>query len=217
MSSVNSFSEKRKSFLARMFANAFKKIEASNQKRRLRKQLERSDFSIISNNCWGGVIYQKYGLKYTTPTVGLYILGHDFVKFASDLGNYLKGELEFIPWEQGKNYSALKNDAPYPIARLKDIEIYFMHYSTQEEAAEKWYRRAKRVNYDHLIFKLSQREACTKEDIEVFMHLPLNHRVCFAYDRVPGTLHIPELKDWSGDEMPLITRYYDELPLLNEK
>jgi uncharacterized protein (DUF1919 family) len=125
-------------------------------------------------------------------------------------------KLVFIPWEQATYYNEIKNAEPYPVAKLGDIEIYFMHYHSEAEAAEKWYRRAKRINPNHLIFKLSQREECSKKDIEDFMKLPLEHKVCFAYDEVPGTVHIPELNGFVGDEMEIVNRYYNDLDILNE-
>lgn len=186
------------------------------KKRKMRNKLIHTDFSIISNNCWGGFIYQKYGLAYRSPTEGLYFLGHDFVKFVEQLDYYIACELKFIPWEESSYYEQIKNNKPYPVAKLDDIEIYFMHYSTEKEAAEKWYRRAKRINHEHILFKLSQREGCSKEDVEKFMSLPLRNKICFAYDEVEGTIHIPELRNWSGDETPLIEQYYDELTILNQ-
>lgn len=184
--------------------------------RQNRKNLIVKNFSIISNNCWGGAIYQKYGLAYRSPTAGLYLLGHDFVKFVERLDYYLSCKLEFISWEKCSYYEVIKDNKPYPVARLDDIEIYFMHYPTEEEAAEKWYRRAKRINYDCILFKLSQREGCSKEDVKKFMSLPLRNKICFAYDEVEGTIHIPELKHWSGDETPLLEQYFDELKILNK-
>lgn len=88
--------------------------------------------------------------------------------------------------------------------------------NSEEEAAEKWYRRIKRINPDHMIFKLSQREECSKCDIVNFMHLPLEHKVCFSYDKVEGAIIVPELEGFSGDEMDIINRYYDDLTILNE-
>ena len=202
--------------IAGKIKNAVIVLKDRMKKRTLRKKLLHTDFSIISNNCWGGAIYQKYGLEYRSPTAGLYLLGHDFVKFAERLDHYIACELEFIPWEESSYYEVIKNNKPYPVARLDDIEIYFMHYPTEKEAAEKWYRRAKRINHEHILFKLSQREGCSKEDVEKFMSLPLRNKICFAYDEVVGTIHIPELKDWSGDETPLIEQYYDELTILNK-
>lgn len=202
--------------IARKIKNAVIILRDRMKKRILRNKLLHKDFSIISNNCWGGSIYQKYGLAYRSPTAGLYLLGHDFVKFAERLDHYIACELEFIPWEESSYYEVIKNNKPYPVARLDDIEIYFMHYPTEKEAAEKWYRRAKRINHEQILFKLSQREGCSKEDVEKFMSLPLRNKICFAYDEVEGTIHIPELRNWSGDETPLIKQYYDELTILNK-
>lgn len=196
--------------------NAIIKINDILEKRKLRENLKSTDFSIISNNCWGSFTYQKYGIEYKSPTVGLYILGHDFVKLCADWETYFGSKLEFIPWEQASYHYALINETPYPVAKLRDIEIYFMHYDSEKEAANKWYRRVKRINPDHMIFKLSQREECDKEDIEAFLKLPLKHRICFSYDQVPGAINIPELKGFSGDEMETINKYFDDLEILNE-
>lgn len=38
------------------------------------KKLIDEHFTIISNNCWGGTIYQSYGVKYQTPTIGMFIM-----------------------------------------------------------------------------------------------------------------------------------------------
>lgn len=192
------------------------RFKSNYKKFRLKKRLKNRKFTIVSNNCWGSFIYQKYGLKYRTPTVGLYILGHDFIKLSENWKYYFSQNLEFIAWEKASYYSELKEVKPYPVAKLGDIEIYFMHYHSEEEAREKWNRRVKRINPDHMLFKLSQREECSENDIRRFMQLPLEHKICFAYDKVPGTIYIPELKEWIGDEMPLVEHYYDELELLNE-
>ncbi|RGK37410.1 DUF1919 domain-containing protein [[Ruminococcus] lactaris] len=184
--------------------------------KRVSHKLKDKNFTIISNNCWGSFTYQKYGLEYKSPTVGLYILGHDFVKLCADWEKYFKYKLEFIPWEQASYYYALTDTTPYPVAKLGDIEIYFMHYHSEEEAAEKWYRRVKRINPDHMIFKLSQREECSKEDIKKFVQLPLEHKICFSYEKVNGAIIVPELKNFSGDEMEIINRHFDDLTILNE-
>ncbi|MDD3138314.1 MAG: DUF1919 domain-containing protein [Lachnospiraceae bacterium] len=193
------------------------KINKNQKCKQLRKKLIRPDFTIISNNCWGSFIYQKYGLEYRSPTVGLYLLGHDFVKLAANWDHYFVQKLEFIPWEKSRYYPKIRDMKPYPVAKLDDIEIYFMHYLTEQEAAQKWYRRVKRVNPEHMIFKLSQREGCSRKDVEDFMELPLKYKVCFAYDDVPGVVYIPALKGWIGDEQPIVEQYFDECVILNKK
>ena len=39
---------------------------------------------IISNNCWGGVIYESYSLPKLSPTVGMYFSPKDYLKFVAD-------------------------------------------------------------------------------------------------------------------------------------
>ncbi|MBV5343054.1 DUF1919 domain-containing protein, partial [bacterium] len=49
--------------------------------RRLRKQNKNLDFTIISNNCWGGGIYEDLNLKYNSPTVGLFFYAPCYIEF----------------------------------------------------------------------------------------------------------------------------------------
>ena len=37
-----------------------------------RKKLKIKNPTIISNNCWAGIVSQYLGIKYYTPTIGLY-------------------------------------------------------------------------------------------------------------------------------------------------
>ena len=90
-----------------------------------------------------------------------------------------------------------------------------MHYHSEEEAREKWNRRKERINRDKLLFKLSEREGCSREDVERFVALPLKNKICFSYDRGEGAIRVPELEGFVGDETPLVEPYYDKFELLN--
>ena len=35
-------------------------------------RIKNKEITIISNNCWGGFMYQSCGLQYNTPLIGLY-------------------------------------------------------------------------------------------------------------------------------------------------
>jgi uncharacterized protein (DUF1919 family) len=61
---------------------------------RFRKIKNIGNFSIICNNCIGGFLYQKYGIKYYSPTIGLQFPQEDFVKFCKDLEYYLHEQLK---------------------------------------------------------------------------------------------------------------------------
>lgn len=42
------------------------------------------------------------------------------------------------------------------------------------------------------------------------------HKICFSYEKVNGAIIVPELKNFSGDEMEIINRHFDDLTILNE-
>ena len=199
----------------RLLMRVILELRKPGERNQKQEVLKHKDFSILSNNCWGGSVYQRYGLPYLSPTAGLYFLGDDFVKFCRDWRGYTQSRLEFIPWETARYYPQLKDEQPYPVAKLKDIEVYFMHYRTAEEAEDKWKRRVARINPDRLIFKLSQRECCSKEDLEAFLRLPLPNKLCFGYEKVDGAILVPELENLKGDEQFCIKSYFDELEYLN--
>lgn len=147
-----------------------------------RKGINNTDFSIICNNCWAGYVYRRYGLPYLTPTVGLYFFPGDFIKLCSDVKGYISKNLEFIPYTESRYKDVIqqRKQTHIPIARLGDIEIVFLHYATPEEAADKWYRRAERINYDNLIFKFSKMNYCTEEHLLQFDELSLKKKICFV-------------------------------------
>lgn len=180
-----------------------------------RRKIISKDFSIISNNCWAGFVYQRYGLKYLTPTIGLLIFGSDYVKFCRNLDEYLQKKLEFISLQEAKYHNLVEDGWKYPIARLGDIEIYFMHYKTEGEAAEKWYRRARRINKNKILYKISERDGFTKKDIEDFLMDHPGQCIAFSYDEIPGSIVVKELYGYKGDEISLLEKYCNIDQLLN--
>lgn len=190
-----------------------------------RKQLRSTDFTIISNNCWGGLVYQYFGLPYTSPTVGLFIMDDDYIKFLERLDYYLSQPLQFISIEQSRYREKLTAEstakAYYPIARLDDIEIHFLHYHSEEDARAKWEYRKKRVNKDCLLVKMSQRSANDLSILERFAALPYKNKICFTeFEHVgPEFVYIPELKHLNiqgGDETPYVIEKVDLIEMINK-
>lgn len=143
--------------------------------------IRKKDFSVISNNCWAGRLYQYLDMPYLSPTAGLYFFAPDYIKFVSDLRRYLETPLEFIDAEDSKYYDELKkrNQTDKPIGVIDDVEIVFLHYKTEEEAKEKWDRRKLRVNYDRIVLKFSRMNLCSDAEIEQFCNLPINNKFVF--------------------------------------
>lgn len=144
-----------------------------------------TDFTIISNNCWAGLVYQHFGLPYNTPTVGLFFFAQDYIKFVYNIKEYLAKPLEFISLEESHYCETLMEYGGLctrcPIAICGDIEIIFMHYHSPEEAEEKWRRRAARINWNNIIYKFSEMDGCTEEEIRAFDSLPVIKKVVFTH------------------------------------
>lgn len=147
------------------------------------KKIIDNDFTIISNNCWGGFIYQSYGIEYKTPTIGLFFMADDYIKFVYNMKEYINLPLEFIEAKESKYLEHFKNDknfGTYPIGKLRDVEIHFLHYTSEKEALDKWNRRVKKINWNRLLFKFNDQNLCTKDHIKKFNDLPEKNKICFT-------------------------------------
>lgn len=149
--------------------------------------LKSDKFTIISNNCWGGLVYQRYNLPYNTPTVGLYFFADDYIKFVSDLDYYLSLKLNFIDVEKSRHYEVLqrRGELDVPIGILDDVEIVFLHYKDKEEAFNKWERRKTRVDRSNLIIKFSEMNQCTDQHLARFNNLPYKIKFVFTHNIRP--------------------------------
>ena len=153
--------------------NAYVKKTA--KKRRLKIRIDR--FTIISNNCWGGTVYESYNLEKMSPTVGMYFAPEEYLKFVSNLPYYINEcKMELVDPEDAIHKELYKQDntfGQYPIAKVGDVEIALLHYHSKEEALAKWERRCQRVCWDRLIVKMNDQNGCTIQDMKTFLSMPI--------------------------------------------
>jgi uncharacterized protein (DUF1919 family) len=148
--------------------------------------LSNKEFSIISDNCWGGFVYQYLNLDFKSPFIGLFVFSSDYIRLIKDLRSYLNYPLEFIDpkesiyREQMEKYGTFNT---YPIALLGDVEIHFLHYDNETVAREKWERRVKRIDYNNLIVKFCDRDLATNEHIDEFLKLDFERKICLTSSR----------------------------------
>ena len=83
----------------------------------LRKRLRVERFSIVCSNCIGGVIYNRLGKQFLSPTINLWMNQRDYLKFVLNLDMYLEQPLVFVDDHQS-----------YPVAMLHDVKIHFNHF-----------------------------------------------------------------------------------------
>lgn len=157
-----------------------------------RRSLQCTSFTIISNNCWGGETYEYYNLKKLSPTVGLFFMADDYIRFLKRIHDYLKAPLFFINPEQSKwrdwpQVSGDKRFGTYPIGKLcledEEVELFFLHYHSEEEAKAKWKRRIERINWSKILIKFNDQNGCREEHIKEFVSLPFKNKLFFTVKR----------------------------------
>ncbi len=128
---------------------SFRNINEKIYLKRLRRRLKNKDFTIVSNNCIGGVIYHNLGQQFLSPTINLFVSSGDYVDFVKNFKYYSECDIQECVEE--------KRDYPVGIIVPKDeehkaIKVFFQHYKTFEEAKRKWIERYSRVNYDNIFY-----------------------------------------------------------------
>ena len=184
--------------------------------KKLRKKNRNHDFSLISNNCTGGVICHDLGEQFRSPTVNLWIPNEHFLEFAQNLKYYLSCEIRETP-DPAKAYPVgtiiPKDEQHIP------IEINFMHYPSFEAAYAKWKERSARVNYDRLYFIWHYYDEPSLDRLKAFdqwnartlaiVHGPVSGirkcEVTHCYDRDPFNGKLLNVIEKSGK------RYLDEI------
>jgi uncharacterized protein (DUF1919 family) len=134
------------------------------------------------------------GKPFLTPTINLHFNPCDFVKFLRNIHFYLDQPL----------VECVKEMYPYPVGKLFDINVYFVHYHSFEEASLKWNRRKKRINFDNLFIIMTDRHAagdtaplpvpcsCSYEVLQEFDSLPFVNKICFTHKELKSCFYLKE-------------------------
>lgn len=159
-----------KNSIRNVYQKAYKRLRAF--------RLKNKDFTIISNNCCGGIMYHDLKHRFLSPTINLYIPADDYLLFVENLFDVLN--LRIIE-EKDTEY-----DYPVGVITLPDhqtIHIYFIHYKSFEEAANKWYERSKRIHKDNLFIFMEMGKSTSDERVERFLRLPFRHKLAVTNTR----------------------------------
>lgn len=172
-----------------------------------RKRLTNFNPTIIASNCTGGFIAHDLHLRFNSPFVNLYLTPNDFIRYLKHIDVYRYQSLTFI-----------QTDKPYPVGKLGDITLHFMHYANNEEATQKWQQRTARIDLDNLFIIMTERDGCSYQDLVEFDKLPFKHKVVFThkpYPEIRSAFYIQgfENQQCVGDLFDYIgifgKRYYD--------
>ncbi len=139
-----------------------------------RAKLKNDSFTLFSQNCIGSIMYHDLGLQFKSPTINLMFSPKDFILFMKDIHHYLDMPIEFI-----------ESEKRYPVGRIDNILIKFVHYHSEESARDAWEKRKERINWDN-VFVLCCDEGLTHDDMVEFDGLPYKNKILFMHSFDPS-------------------------------
>ena len=145
--------------------------------RRLKSRLQNHGMTVISANCVGAFILHDLNEPFNSPFVNLYLSPNDFVRYLQNIEFYQQQSLTFI-----------QSEKPYPVAKLVDLKVHFMHYRNSQEAQQKWLARSARMNLDNLFIMMTDKDdaqGIAYEDLAAFDQLPFKNKVVFTRKPYP--------------------------------
>lgn len=157
--------------------SAVNKLQRKSINHRLKAALKNHGMSVISANCVGAFMLHDLNEPFNSPFVNLYLSPKDFIRYLQNMAFYHKQPLEFIA--SGKTY---------PVGKLADIEIHFMHYHNEQEALQKWLERSARINPDNLFIMMTDKDGVqgiAYEDLLAFDQLPFKNKIVFTHKPYP--------------------------------
>lgn len=152
-----------------------------------RSRVKSRNFTVVSNDCWGSAVYPALGLAYQTPFVGLFIWFECYLKLLTNFRQLMTSAVRFTDHSrypainERRATGILRQD--YPIGLLgDDVEVHFLHYSSDVDARTKWERRISRMTFDQdrLYVRFAATETVpTLQEMAAFDALPYPHKVMF--------------------------------------
>lgn len=164
----------------------------------------------------GGVTYHTLGMEFLSPFINLYLKEEDYLKLLSNIKYYINCKLKFIRWEYNKSY---KRD--FPVCALDDVELYFNHYFSFDEAEKSWHNRCLKINWKNLFVMMYTEN---KDVLERFDRLKFDKKICFvpfksnlksSYSIIFSSSKEVEKKEWWEIVNGLATSLYYSYDILD--
>lgn len=183
------------------------------------RNLNNKDFTLLSPNCWGGLVYHITGQQFKSPTINMRFNSvRDFMKFLRNIEYYLKQEMVF----------ADEFEYNFPIGYIGDIKIYFNHYHTHDDVVKKWNERKTRINWENIYIMatdyINRNESITREELLEFATFRCKNIVIFTQERhddIPYCFYLGKKKIHTMMDTSKITGlrnfewYFDYIKWLN--
>jgi len=132
-----------------------------------------SELSIVSNNCWGGILFNTLGLEYRSPFKNVSFSDEDYIRLLENFNYYMEASPRWDgDWDIDTN-----SGKQIPLLWLNDVRIRCNHELNPDEAIKTWNRRRKKINYENLLFEMYTESRTVAERFDA---LNLGNRICFT-------------------------------------
>jgi len=148
-----------------------------------RAGLERDDFTVISNDCWGQALYEELGLPNRTPLVGSGMHADCFLRFLGDIPGYLASPLRFVATSRHASVNRLRlRRSIWPMAVLgEDVELHFLHYTTEADSRRAWEEGLRHVNLDRVVVKFTvDKDGALPKHAAQFDRMPFERKLLIS-------------------------------------
>lgn len=164
------------SFIRHKTFTILSKIQLRRREAILKKQralLKNKDFTLVANNCNGGVLSHELGLRFNSQFVNLFVNTRDYVEYLKNFDYYNSLKLRF------------EDDSTkgYPVGKLDNLTIDFVHYKSNKEAEQKWEERKSRIDKNNMFIIFTEQDDCTDEILQDFDRLSFENKVVFTYKK----------------------------------
>lgn len=173
--------EKLKNKIGEMYPHRRRHIKSA------REQIINKEFTLISSNCMGGLIYHNLGLRFNSPTINMQMYTDEYYNFVMNLEDYLSKDIVFI-----------EPDGGIPVGMLGDMKIHFTHYATNEEALKKWNERKSRIDFDNLYILFNDKDGITEEQIRSLKKVNCRNLCVFTSKEYPDLPYTFCVKKYRG-------------------
>lgn len=161
----------------------------------MRNHLKNQDFTIISSDCIGGLIYHDIQREFKSPTINMAIPAPSFIKLCSNLQYYMTIEPRSI-----------ESKECYPVMIIDDVIVNGIHYHSFEELKDSWNKRKKRINYNNIFMIFTDKDGFDESLLPLIDKISGN-KVLFSHKpyEYDWCCYLPEFKHENkvGD----LTRY----------
>jgi len=114
-------------------------------RRYINHRLIRKDYTVISDDCWGGRLYADLGLKCRSPFILMGFTASEYINFLCQCRE--PGALDVI--------SISSEERGYPIIQTRHARLFGQHYTSEAIFRTTYERRCKTILWDRVFIKIN--------------------------------------------------------------